>query len=298
MKKVRVAPRGDLIFTVEQESSLQQFLTEKFVGKSRSSLKSMLAHRRVSVNGSITTAYDYTLRNGDRVSINRGRVAAELHHPMLRIVFEDQWIIVIDKRNGLLSMGTDRQRDKTAYSILSQHVKREDPSNRIFIVHRLDRETSGLMIFAKSEEVKHRLQADWHRVVIDRKYVAVVDGVMPSEEGVIDAPLAENRNRKMFVSRTPDEDNAVDAVTHYRVLRSRGGRSLVELSLETGRKNQIRAHLEHVGCPVAGDKKYSSRSTDAGRVCLHAYKLALYHPITSEELFFSTSIPKLFDNLI
>lgn len=298
MKKVRVAPRGDLIFTVEQESSLQQFLTDKFAGKSRSALKSMLAHRRVSVNGSITTAYDYTLRNGDRVSINRGRVAAELRHPMLRIVFEDQHIIVVDKRNGLLSMGTDRQRDKTAYSILSQHVKKEDPANRIFIVHRLDRETSGLMIFAKSEEVKHRLQADWHRVVIDRKYVAVVDGVMPSEEGVIDAPLAENRNRKMFVSRTPDKDNAVDAVTHYRVLRSRGGRSLVELSLETGRKNQIRAHLEHVGCPVAGDKKYSSRSTDAGRVCLHAYKLALYHPVTGEELFFSTSIPKLFDNLI
>ena len=195
-------------------------------------------------------------------------------------------------------MGTDKQRDKTAYSILSHHVKLEDPSNRIFIVHRLDRETSGLMVFAKSEEVKRRLQEDWHRVVIDRKYVAVVDGVMPSEEGVIDAPLAENRNRKMFVSRTPDEDNAVDAVTHYRVLRSRGGRSLVELSLETGRKNQIRAHLEHVGCPVAGDKKYSSRSVDAGRVCLHAYKLALYHPITGEELFFSTSIPKLFDNLI
>lgn len=298
MKKVRTAPKGDLIFTVGQECSLQQFLTETFAGKSRSALKSMLAHRRVSVNGRPTTAYDYALRKGDRVSINRGRVAAELHHPMLRIVFEDQWIIVVDKRNGLLSMGTDRQHDKTAYSILSQHVKKEDPANRIFIVHRLDRETSGLMIFAKSEEVKHRLQADWHRVVIDRKYVAVVDGVMPSEEGVIDAPLAENRNRKMFVSRTPDEDNAVDAITHYRVLRSRGGRSLVELSLETGRKNQIRAHLEHVGCPVAGDKKYSSRSTDAGRVCLHAYKLALYHPVTNEELFFSTSIPKLFDNLI
>lgn len=298
MKKVRTAPKGDLIFRAENESQLQQFLTEKFAGKSRSALKSMLAHRRVSVNGKITTAYDYRLRAGDEVSINRGRAAAELRHPMLRIVFEDQWIIVIDKRNGLLSMGTDRQRDKTAYSILSQHVKLEDPSNRIFIVHRLDRETSGLMIFAKSEEVKRRLQENWQRVVIDRKYVAVVDGVMPSEEGEIDAPLAENRNRKMFVSRTPDEDNAVDAVTRYRVLRSHEGRSLVELSLDTGRKNQIRAHLEYVGCPVAGDKKYSSRSTDAGRVCLHAYKLALYHPITNEKLFFSTSIPKLFDNLI
>lgn len=298
MKKVRTAPKGDLIFRAENESQLQQFLAEKFAGKSRSALKSMLAHRRVSVNGKITTAYDYRLRAGDEVSINRGRAAAELRHPMLRIVFEDQWIIVIDKRNGLLSMGTDRQRDKTAYSILSQHVKLEDPSNRIFIVHRLDRETSGLMVFAKSEEVKRRLQENWQRVVIDRKYVAVVDGVMPSEEGEIDAPLAENRNRKMFVSRTPDEDNAVDAVTRYRVLRSHEGRSLVELSLDTGRKNQIRAHLEYVGCPVAGDKKYSSRSTDAGRVCLHAYKLALYHPITNEKLFFSTSIPKLFDNLI
>lgn len=298
MKKVRTAPKSDLIFTVGEECQLHQFLAEKFDGKSRSALKSLLAHRRVSVNGTVTTAYDSVLRKGDKVSINRGRAAAELHHPMLRIVFEDKHIIVVDKRNGLLSMGTDKQRDKTAYSILSHHVKLEDPANRIFIVHRLDRETSGLMIFAKSEEIKHRLQADWHRIVIDRKYIAVADGVMPATEGTIDAPLAENRNRKMFVSRTPEEDNAVDAVTHYRVLRSRGGRSLVELSLETGRKNQIRAHLEHVGCPVAGDKKYSSRSTDAGRVCLHAYKLALYHPVTGEELFFSTSIPKLFDNLI
>ena len=298
MKRVPTAPKGDLIFTANSDQKLQDFLAEKFAGKSRTALKSMLAHRRISVNGEITTAYDHPLHAGDRIAINRGKVAAELKHPMLRIVFEDQHIIVIDKRNGLLSMGTDKERDKTAYSILSRHVKMEDPANRIFIVHRLDRETSGLMIFAKSEKVKHRLQEEWQRIVLDRKYIAVVDGVLPNNEAVIDAPLAENRNRKMFVSRTPEEDNAVDAVTRYRVLRSRGGRSLVELSLETGRKNQIRAHLEYMGCPVAGDKKYSSRSTDAGRVCLHAYKLALYHPVTGEELFFSTSIPKLFDNLI
>ena len=298
MKRVPTAPKGDLIFTANSDQKLQDFLAEKFAGKSRTALKSMLAHRRISVNGEITTAYDHPLHAGDRITINRGKAAAELKHPMLRIVFEDQHIIVIDKRNGLLSMGTDKERDKTAYSILSRHVKMEDPANRIFIVHRLDRETSGLMIFAKSEKVKHRLQEEWQRIVLDRKYIAVVDGVLPNNEGVIDAPLAENRNRKMFVSHTPEEDNAVDAVTRYRVLRSRGGRSLVELSLETGRKNQIRAHLEYMGCPVAGDKKYSSRSTDAGRVCLHAYKLALYHPVTGEELFFSTSIPKLFDNLI
>ncbi len=298
MKRVRTAPKGDLIFTANSDQNLQDFLAEKFAGKSRTALKSMLAHRRISVNGQVTTAYDHLLHAGDRVAINRGKAAAELKHPMLRIIFEDQHIIVIDKRNGLLSIGTDKERDKTAYSILSRHVKMEDPANRIFIVHRLDRETSGLMIFAKSEKVKHRLQEEWQRIVLDRKYIAVVDGVLPNNEGVIDAPLAENRNRKMFVSRTPEEDNAVDAITRYRVLRSSGGRSLVELSLETGRKNQIRAHLEYMGCPVAGDKKYSSRSTDAGRVCLHAYKLALYHPVTGEELFFSTSIPKLFDNLI
>ncbi len=298
MKHPATAPKGDLVFRVGEADSLQRFLAGRFAGKSRTALKSLLAHRSVTVNGAVQTAYDYPLAAGDRVAVSRGRSAAELHHPMLRIVYEDRWLIVADKRNGLLSIATDRERDKTAYSILSEHVKREDPSLRIFIVHRLDRETSGLMIFAKSEEVKRRLQSEWKRIVTDRRYVAVADGVPPSPEGTIDAPLAENRNRKVYVCRDADAEGAVDAVTHYRVLRSRGGRSLIELRLATGRKNQIRAHMEHIGCPVAGDRKYGSVSTDAGRVCLHAYKLALYHPVTGEELFFSTSIPKLFDNLI
>lgn len=298
MKRARTAPKGDIVFNVGEPSSLQRFLAERFAGKSRTALKSMLAHRCVTVNGEVRTAYDYALAEGDRVVVSRGRSAAELRHPMLRIVYEDRWLIVADKRNGLLSIATDRERDKTAYSILSEHVKREDPSLRIFIVHRLDRETSGLMVFAKSEEVKRRLQSEWKRIVTDRRYVAVADGVPPAPEGTIDAPLAENRNRKVYVCRDADTEGAVSAVTRYRVLRSREGRSLVELKLDTGRKNQIRAHLEHLGCPVAGDRKYGSTSTDAGRVCLHAYKLALYHPVTGEELFFSTSIPKLFDNLI
>ncbi|MBR7102317.1 MAG: RNA pseudouridine synthase, partial [Tidjanibacter sp.] len=194
-----------------------------------------------------------------------------------------------------LSIGTDKEQKRTAYYILSDYVKQQHPDNKIFVVHRLDRETSGLMMFAKSQEVQEQMQRGWHRLVLDRRYVAVIEGALPKSEGEIDAPLTQDRNHKMWVTR-PGEGE--EAITYYTTLRRGENYSLVDLRLVTGKKNQIRAHLEWKGTPIAGDKKYSAKTNPAGRVCLHAYRLSIIHPTTGKQLDFDTRIPKLFEDCV
>lgn len=284
-----------MILNPDKECQLLDFLFEAMPDKSRTTVKSYLTKRRVQVNDLTTTQYNFPLRKGDRVTIGSGRVAPAPKSQQLRIVYEDADIIVIDKRNGLLSIGTDKEQKRTAYYILSDYVKEQHPDNKIFVVHRLDRETSGLMMFAKSEKIQEQMQRGWHKLVLDRRYVAVIEGALPHAEGVIDAPLTQDRNHKMWVTR-PGEGE--DATTYYTTLRRGKEYSLVDLRLVTGKKNQIRAHLEWKGTPIAGDKKYHAKSNPAGRVCLHAYKLSITHPTTGQELHFDTRIPKLFEECV
>ena len=284
-----------MILNPDKECQLLDFLFEAMPDKSRTTVKSYLTKRRVQVNDLTTTQYNFPLRKGDRVTIGSGRVAPAPKSQQLRIVYEDADIIVIDKRNGLLSIGTDKEQKRTAYYILSDYVKEQHPDNKIFVVHRLDRETSGLMMFAKSEKVQEQMQRGWHKLVLDRRYVAVIEGALPHADGVIDAPLTQDRNHKMWVTR-PGEGE--DATTYYTTLRRGKEYSLVDLRLVTGKKNQIRAHLEWKGTPIAGDKKYHAKTNPAGRVCLHAYKLSITHPTTGQELHFDTRIPKLFEECV
>ncbi|MBO5903043.1 MAG: RluA family pseudouridine synthase [Tidjanibacter sp.] len=284
-----------MILNPDKECQLLDFLFEAMPDKSRTTVKSYLTKRRVQVNDLTTTQYNFPLRKGDRVTIGSGRVAPAPKSQQLRIVYEDADIIVIDKRNGLLSIGTDKEQKRTAYYILSDYVKEQHPDNKIFVVHRLDRETSGLMMFAKSEKIQEQMQRGWHKLVLDRRYVAVIEGALPHNEGVIDAPLTQDRNHKMWVTR-PGEGE--DATTYYTTLRRGNEYSLVDLRLVTGKKNQIRAHLEWKGTPIAGDKKYHAKTNPAGRVCLHAYKLSITHPTTGQELHFDTRIPKLFEECV
>lgn len=284
-----------MILNPDKECQLLDFLFEAMPDKSRTTVKSYLTKRRVQVNDLTTTQYNFPLRKGDRVTIGSGRVAPAPKSQQLRIVYEDADIIVIDKRNGLLSIGTDKEQKRTAYYILSDYVKEQHPDNKIFVIHRLDRETSGLMMFAKSEKVQEQMQRGWHKLVLDRRYVAVIEGALPNAEGVIDAPLTQDRNHKMWVTR-PGEGE--DATTYYTTLRRGKEYSLVDLRLVTGKKNQIRAHLEWKGTPIAGDKKYHAKTNPAGRVCLHAYKLSITHPTTGQELHFDTRIPKLFEECV
>lgn len=281
---------------IEKKDTLLPFLFAYFAGRSKTTVKSYLAHRQVSVNGCITTQFDTPLAPGDRVEVDFGRARQAVSHPKLRIVYEDDDLIVIEKRNGLLSVATDKQIMRTAYSILSEHVKQEDPRNKIFVLHRLDRETSGLMMFAKNEEVKVKIQSEWEKTVVERKYFAVVEGVVEKDEGMISTYLTESKAMKVYV--TQKEEGKI-ANTGFRVLKRsfKNDLTLLELELETGRKNQIRAHMEYIGHPIIGDKKYGSQRALIGRVALHAGVLNFIHPVTGVRHDFSTPIPRKFTEL-
>jgi 23S rRNA pseudouridine1911/1915/1917 synthase len=283
-----------LSFTVSEPIGLLEFLLAALPNKSRTTVKSYLSRRQVRVNRLIVTQFDARLKPGDRVEISAEKGKAEFRHPMMRLVYEDDALVVIDKKYGLLSIATDKIIGKTAYHILSEYVKREDPRNRIFVLHRLDRETSGLMLFAKSEAVQQRMQSDWKAVVTERKYYAVVEGQMAQPEGTITSYLTENKVFKVYAT-TPEEGR--EAVLAYNTLKSAGEYSLLEIELETGRKNQIRAQLESVGHPIAGDKKYGAQTNPVGRVALHAGKIAFIHPATGEEFAFESPLPYKFHAL-
>lgn len=281
---------------IQEAGTLLPFLFSHFADRSKTTVKSYLAHRQISVNGCVTTQFDTPLVPGDRVEINFGRAREAVSHPMLRIVFEDDDLIVIEKRNGLLSVATDKQIMRTAYSILSEHVKQEDPRNKIFVLHRLDRETSGLMMFAKSETVKVKIQSAWEQTVVERKYFAVVEGIVQKDEGVISTYLTESKALKVYV--TAKEEGKI-ANTGFRVLKrsKKNDVTLLELELETGRKNQIRTHMEYIGHPIVGDKKYGSKRQLIGRVALHAGVLSFIHPVTGARYDFSTPVPRKFTEL-
>lgn len=228
----------------------------------------------------------------------------------LRIVYEDQYLIVIEKREGLLSVGTSRGKEEvTAHSLLNNYVRNTAPRRgyrrgeqpRVYIVHRLDRETSGLMVFAKSEEIKHAMQENWDNVVTRRCYVAVVNGCTTQPQMTIRSWLKENS--AFIVYSSPKDNGGQLAITHYKVLAENPlkRKSLVELELETGRKNQIRVHMQEMGTPIYGDKKYFAGSQTllmenkkAHRLHLHAYILNFIHPVTGREMKFTTGIPREF----
>jgi len=227
----------------------------------------------------------------------------------LRIIFEDKWLVVAYKPEGLATMSTaarghydGQRREVTAYSLVFDMVRRRDPEARIFIVHRLDRETSGVVIFAKDQGTKNKLQENWEKSVLERGYDAVLEGVPSEPEGVITSWLYENP-RSLKVSSSPVETRgSKKAVTRYKVISRLASRSdgrftksysLVRFQLETGRKNQIRVHCAEVlGCPVAGDRKYGSVTSPHGRLCLNASTLRFIHPVTGEELYFKSPVPK------
>lgn len=222
---------------------------------------------------------------------------AKKHQPKgLSILYEDRDILVVDKISGLLTISTDKQRDNAAYYLLNTYVRKgnQKSRNRIFIVHRLDRETSGIIVFAKNENSKRYLQANWHE--FEKKYYAVVHGSLAKKEGVITSYLAENRAYKMYSVGDPEKGKL--ASTGFKVLREANNFSLLEINLLTGRKNQIRVHLSELGCPVAGDKKYGKKDNNIKRLTLHAARITILHPYTKEKISFETKIPDYFVSLV
>lgn len=281
-------------YPVTESIELLPFLIKNISGAGRNVIKSILAHGQVSVNGKSTTAYNMQLQPGHTVTVSKERPQEKPPLDGLSILFEDEHIIVVKKDAGLLSVSSDsgQENEVTAYRQLMAHVRIENPKNRIFIVHRLDRDTSGVMMFAKSEEIQQKLQNTWQDTVQERIYVALVEGSVKREKGTISSWLKESKTLKMYSSSY--ENDGLHAVTHYKVLRTSKTFSLLEVQLETGRKNQIRVHMEDIGHPVVGDKKYGAKTRIIGRLGLHARVLAFTHPITNELVRFETDIPKLF----
>lgn len=279
-------------WTVQEEAKLLPFLFEKMHNKSRNAVKGILKRGQVVVNDKSITQHNFQLKQGDTVQIHT-RVADEsVKLSGLRILFEDEHLIVIEKDAGLLTIATNREKQKTAYYQLMDYVKSINPSYRVFIVHRLDRDTSGVMIFAKSKNVQQLLQENWHSIVPKRAYIALVEGSVQKNAGTITSWLKENRAFIMYSSQRPNDGQK--AVTHYKVLKRNKKNSLLEVHLDTGRKNQIRVHMQDLHHPIVGDKKYGATTKPIGRLGLHAHKIAFTHPITNKSLAFESKIPKQF----
>lgn len=211
------------------------------------------------------------------------------------ILYEDAELIVINKPSGLLSVATDSQRNVTAWRQVTDHLQLRGKRARAWVVHRLDRDTSGVLLFAKNEPLKLALQERWNELVTCRGYLAVVSGTPPQEAGTVRTFLLENRAH--IVYSAPQHKGGREAVTRYRVLERRRGFSLLDVEIDTGRKNQIRVHMADLGCPVVGDKKYGNGSDPLRRLGLHAERLALTHPRTGQTLSFTAPAPKAFDRL-
>lgn len=301
--------KQDTVLKVTEPAQLMDFLMAKMGGMAKSSVKQLLGQRRVKVGNAVQTRHDFALHTGDVVTVSSGRGNSQLTHPKLKIVYEDDDLIVVNKQPGLLTVATaPGSKETTVMSILRAYVKKQNARANIYVVHRLDRETSGLLVFARSEELQHYMREYWRELVTERTYIALTEGVLEPREGKITTWLTEDK-RNAVVYSSPVDDGGDLAITNYKVLRTTpppygGGRegaySLVELHLETGRTNQIRVHLASKGCPVVGDRKYGhgNESSPIDRLCLHAKVLAFIHPVTEKTVRFESPVPKEFNRVL
>ncbi|XTA53876.1 RluA family pseudouridine synthase [Fusobacterium sp. SB021] len=272
-----------------------KFLIENLPNKNRNNIKSLLKNKQVLVDGAAISQFNHPLNPGQEVMITESRFS-DKDMKGIKVVYEDEYLIAVEKASGILSIATDKEREKTAYNIVKNYVKSRNPLEKLFIVHRLDRETSGVMIFAKTEEMQQILQTNWQKMVLERTYVAVVEGKVEKNNDTIVSYLKEN---SAFVTFSSDKEieGSKKAITHYTVLKRSKGFSLVEANIETGRKNQIRVHMQSLGHSVVGDKKYGATTNPLGRLGLHAKSIIFKHPKTGKVLSFQTGIPAKFSGM-
>lgn len=275
------------VFIVKTETALLPFLLENVKGISRNSVKNLLTRRQVMVEGQVVTRHDHVLKPATKVEV----LAAGSKAPAFPILYEDEHIVVIDKPAGLLTVATEKEKNKTAYRMVGDYLKGK--GGRVFIVHRLDKDTSGVLLFAKSEAAKRAYQDSWDKLVRQRTYLALVEGAPKEREGTVRSYLKETDTHLVYSVELPGP-GAKEAITHYRLLRQKGELALLEVDLETGRKNQIRVHMKELGHPVTGDKKYGARINALGRLGLHAHVLRVQNPFTKKEMTFTAPAPKGF----
>ena len=277
-------------YVVREAQPLLEWLLEN-LNLSRSKVKATLQGRGIKVNGKTVTQFDFPLQAGMRISVSKTKKNDLFKSRYVKVVYEDRFLIVVEKAEGILSMAAGA-RSMNVKSVLDDYFLKSRQKCRAHVVHRLDRDTSGLMVYAKDMETEQIFEHEWQQIVYDRRYVAVVSGEVEEEGGTIANWLKDN---KAFMTYSSPVDNGGKyAVTHFHTLARTTEHSLVEFSLETGRKNQIRVHSADMGHPVCGDAKYGNGDDPLHRLCLHAYILCFYHPVTGERMEFETPVPTAF----
>ena len=280
-------------YVVKEPSELLAWLMEN-LHDSRTKIKATLSGKGIKVNGKIVAQFDYPLVPGMKIAVSKTKQNNQFKNHYIKLVYEDRYLVVIEKKPGILSMAAGHS-SLNVKTVLDNYFKQTRQRCQAHVVHRLDRETSGLMIYAKDKQTELALEADWHNIVFDRRYVAVLSGEVVDNEGTIANWLKDN---KAYVTYSSPVDNGGKyAVTHFHVLARTYEHSLVEFKLETGRKNQIRVHAADMGHPVCDDIKYGNGDDPLGRLCLHAFKLCFYHPINHRSMEFETELPQTFRKL-
>ncbi|MBR4830143.1 MAG: RluA family pseudouridine synthase [Bacilli bacterium] len=285
-------------YIVSTKEELLSFLRTNLTSKSKNNLKSLLAKEMVLVNGKVQTKFNFILFKGDKVEIRDTKIKTDNNYKKeIKIIYEDDDIIVVNKPCGLLSIATSKEKEYTLYHFISTHLKERNKNNKVFIIHRLDKDTSGIVIFAKNQKTKNLFQNNWDKIIRGRYYYAVVNGSLKEKEGTIKEYLIENDKTYMVYSTNNKKEGKL-AITDYKVIKENNNYSLLDINIKTGRKNQIRVALKDIGNPIVGDKKYGDGKSSINRMALHQYKLELMDPRTNKFIRFKTDMPITFKKLI
>ena len=283
-------------YIVDEETLLINYLRKTLTKLSKNNIKSLLTKEMVLVNNSVQTKYDFIVKKNDKITIRETKLRGTKFKKDINIIYEDEDIIAINKPAGLLTIATAKEKEITLYHFVLNYVKSKNKNNKIFVIHRLDKETSGIVIFAKNQNAKNLFQNSWEKIVKKRCYYAVVEGTLEKKEGIIKSYLTENSSFMVYSTNNKKEGKL--AVTTYKVLKENKNYSLLNIDIKTGRKNQIRVHLKENGNVIVGDKKYGSNINIINRMALHAYKLEFLNPITNKNMILKTEMPTLFKKII
>lgn len=270
---------------VNEEDTLYNYLRKKLTNKSKNNIKTMLKNECIMVNNKIVTKYDYKLKVNDIIYINK-------KENNLKIIYEDNDIIVVDKPTKLLTISNKNEKENTLYRMISDYLKKE--KKKVFVIHRLDYDTSGVIMFAKKEKVQKLYQDNWNNLAKTREYIAVVEGVTNSK-GHIESYLKQTKTLHVYSSRNKD---GLFSITDYERIKCNSNYSLLKILISTGRRNQIRCHMSDINHPILGDKRYKSKNNPLNRLCLHAHILEITNPKTNKVMTFVSPYPKEFNILV
>lgn len=283
-------------YIVDREIKLIDFLREKISSKSKNNIKSFLSNEMVRVNNIIQTNHDFKLKDNDVVEIKNNYIINKKYNLKIEIIYEDSDIIVINKPAGLLTMASNKEKKRTAYNIIREYLIKSDKNNKVFIIHRLDKDTSGVIIFAKNLKTKSLFQSLWSKNVLTKEYVAVVEGHLKKDKGSIRTYLKENEEGYVYSVKNKSEGKL--SITNFEKIKENKRYTMLKILIKTGRKNQIRVHLKEIGNPIVGDKKYGSVVDPVKRLCLHSKKIELINPLNNQQMVFESKIPFLFEALL